>query len=354
MIGGKNRNLSEIGYREIMMDSSSSLKDFAQNRLKYKKKYIDGESVDDDFDDNVAILTGRIVETLQFEPEEFDKRFHLSVCTKPSTGLMLSFVNALYKYTLEATDEKGNITRDFEDICKDAYVESGFKLKFETILEKFIGSDDEIYYKELREIKSRGLSVVTTNNVENAEKIVENLKTNFVTKDIINLIDSNRWEVINQLQIENYIVDEHPFKSMLDKVLVDNENKIIFPNDLKVTWSVERFYEEYYLKRLSYIQAFLYYKALESLTKDINHKWYNYKVEPLKFIVADSINYYNPLIYTLNEGDMEDAYFGFEYKGRKYKGVKELINELKWSLETGIWNISRINYFNTGMINIKG
>ena len=354
MISGKNKNTSELGYREILRDSSSSLKMFAENKRKYYKQYIEGISQFDDGDDNKAIIIGKITETLLLEEEKFDNKFYLSVCLNSPTGLMAEFVNALYKHTLEATDDKGNVNREFEEICKDAHADSGFKIGIEAVLKKFIGTDNEIFYKELREIKSRGLIVVTTQDVENAERIVEELKTNFVTADIINLVNSKRWEVINQFQVENYEIDGHFFKSMLDKVIADNVEKILQPIDLKISWNVERFYEEYYLKRLSYIQAYLYYKALESLTRDVNHKWYNYKVLPIKFIVADSINYYNPLIYTLNDNDMRDAYMGFEHKGRKYKGVKTLIDELKFAQENDLWNISKENYLNNGIVNIRG
>ncbi len=353
MIVGKNKNENELSYREILMDSSSSLKMFAENKRKYYKQYIEGISQFDD-DDNKAILIGKITETLLLEPEKFDDKFYLSVCMNSPTGLMLEFVNALYKHTIEATDEKGNILREFEEICKDAHIDSGFKITLDAVLKKFIGTDNEIFYREMREVKSRGLIVVTTQDIQNAEKIVEELKTNFVTEEIINLVNSNRWEVINQFQIEGYEVNEHLFKSMIDKCIADNKEKVIQGYDLKITWSVERFYEEYYLKRLAYIQAYLYYKALESLTHIIGHKWYGYRVEPLKFIVADSINYYNPLIYTLNDEDMDDAYLGFEHKGRKYKGVKSLIEELQWCQKNDIWGITMNNYMNKGIVNIKG
>jgi len=46
MIGGKSK--TEAQYRAIEMDSSSSLKEFAQNRRKYYKKYVLGEKVEED------------------------------------------------------------------------------------------------------------------------------------------------------------------------------------------------------------------------------------------------------------------------------------------------------------------
>jgi hypothetical protein len=275
----------------------------------------------------------------------------MSGCVSAPTGNMLAFVEALYKYTAEATDEQGNVTKSFEEIAKEAYVESGFKLKFDTVLGKFQGSDAELYYKELREVKGKNLSVVTTTDVTNAENIVNELKTNPITENIVNMVNSARFTVYNQLQIEGYTVDGHLFKSMIDKVIVDHTEHTIQPYDLKCTWNVENFYEEYYLYRRAYIQAYLYWKACESLTN--SEEFSGYHVLFPKFIVCDSTNYYSPLVYTLHLNDMEDAYDGFEHKGRTYPGVKEIIEDLTWAYNNNLWNISRKNYLNNGLVSLK-
>jgi hypothetical protein len=346
MIQGK----TEKEYRMLVMDSSSSLKEFSMDRQKYRKKYLLNERVEEEA--NKAATTGRVVECLLLEPELFDSRFHLSVVTKAPTGLMEAFVESLYKHTMECTDEEGNVSREFSEICKDAYTDSGFKIKLEAVLAKFIGSDAEIYYKEIREVRSKGLTVITTEDISNAERIVEELKTNRVTADIVNLVNSDRYLILNQVQVEGYSIKGHLFKSMMDKVIVDHHERTIQCYDLKCTWSVENFYEEYYLYRRAYIQAYLYYHACEQIKEA--YKLEGYEILLPKFIVCDSINYYSPLIYTLDENDMRDAYAGFEYKGRKYPGVSSIIDELKWCLETDIWKISRKNSLHGGVINIKG
>lgn len=349
MITGKSK--TEANYRAIYLDSSSSLKDFALDRKKYHKKYVLNEVVAEK--ENQATNMGRIVETLLMEREEFDNKFYLSSITSAPTGLMLEFVEALYKHTVDATDEQGNINRDFTSIAQDAYVDSGFKIKFDAVIGKFMGSDAEIYYKEIREIRTRGLTVVTTQDVANAEKIVEELKTNPVTAEVVNLIDSPRYSIKNQLQVEGYVVDGHQFKSMMDKVIIDHKEKTIQIYDLKCTWSVENFFEEYYLYRRAYIQAYLYWKAGMNLAADTNSEWYGYTVLLPRFLVCDSTNYMNPLIYELTEDDMEDAYLGFEHKGRSYKGVKELIQDLEWAQDNNVWNMSRENSINKGIARLK-
>jgi hypothetical protein len=293
---------------------------------------------------------GRMVETLLMEPQFFDERFHLSTCMTTPTGLMLEFVEALYKHTAEATADDGTITRSFEELAKDAYTDSGFKIKLEAVLGKFIGSEAEIYYKEIREVRSKGLTVVATQDVTNAEKIVTELKTNPVTADIVNLVDDVQYSVFNQLQVEGYEVFGHMFKSMMDKVVVDHKAKKVQVYDLKCTWSVENFYNEYYLYRRAYIQGFLYHKAAEFWASEMGYG--DYKILYPKFIVCDSTNYMNPLIYAMSDINMVDARAGFEHKGREYPGVQQLIDDLKWALENDKWNISQENYLSNGIVKL--
>jgi hypothetical protein len=348
----KGNSKTEATYRAVMLDSSSSLKDFSMDRKKYYKKYILNETVEDK--DSSAATMGRIVETLLMEPDEFDKRFFMSSCTSTPTGLMLDFVEALYRHTRDATDENGKVTRPMNELLEDAYKDSGFKIKYEAVINKFIGSDAEIFYNEIRRVRTLNLTVVNTAEVSVAEKIVEQLRINSTTAPIVNMVNSSRYQVIDQMQVEGYEVDDHEFKSMIDKVIIDHKEKIISPYDLKCTWSVENFYEEYYLYRRAYIQAYLYYYAMLHMANNPESEYYGYTVEYLKFIVCDSTNYYQPLIYTLEMEDMMDAYKGFVHKGRTYPGVKDLISALKWCLETNTWTISHKNYLSNGIINIKG
>ena len=339
---------TEAQYRAIYLDSSSSLKEFSTDRRKYHKKYILNEVVEDE--DSKAATMGRMVETLLMEPHLFDERFHLSTCMSTPTGLMLEFVEALYRHTVAATADDGTITRSFEDMCNDAYADSGFKIKLDAVLGKFIGSDAEVYYKEIREVRAKHLTVVTTQEIANAEKVVVELKTNPTTAEVVNLVDDVQYSVHNQLQVEGYEVFGHMFKSMMDKVIVDHKAKTVQVYDLKCTWSVENFYNEYYLYRRAYIQGFLYHKAAESWASEMGYG--DYEILLPRFIVCDSTNYANPLVYAMTQDSMNNALDGFEYKGREYPGVAQLIGDLKWALDKDVWNISRENHINNGIVNL--
>ena len=349
MIQGKTQ--TEANYRAVMLDSSSSLKDFSMDRKKYYKKYILNEPMNEK--ETSAANMGRLVETILMEPELFDEKFYLSVLDSIPTGLMLDFVEALYTVTIDNTDETGEVTKDFATLSKEAYELSGFKLKYESVITKFVGSNAELYYDEIRKVRANNLTVVTEMEINVANNIVETLKKSATTGPVVNLINSARYSVYSQLQVENYTVMGHTFKSMMDLVHIDHDEKTVQVYDLKCTWNVENFFEEYYLYRRAYIQAYLYKKAAEHLAGDEDNEFYNYTVLNPRFIVCDSGNHYSPLIYTLSDEDMSEAYTGFEYKGRTYPGVGSLITSLKWALDYSMWDISLENFETNGIVKLR-
>ena len=347
-----NMKIKEKEYRSIPLDSSSSLKMFNEDRKKYKKRYVDLTSVTEER--NQSVIVGNLVDCLLLEPEEFENKFHMSTVVKVPEGLMGAFVNSLFKQTLEYTNSEGELVKDFSEMCKDAYTESGFKIKLEAVLNKFVGTDAEIYYRELVEVESKGLTVVTLQDVTNAENIVTELKSNFATAEIVNQETNDRWEVFNQLKVEGVEIDGLKVKAMMDKVIVDHDLKTIQIYDLKCTFSVENFFDEYYIKRKAYIQAYIYHKAL--FNSDVNLLGFDngeYEILLPKFIVCDSINYMNPLVFTLSLKEIDESYFGFLYKEKWYRGVKHIIEDLIWAKENDIWNISRENYMSNGQVKLR-
>jgi hypothetical protein len=80
---------------------------------------------------------------------------------------------------------------------------------------KFIGSEAEMYYNEIRKVRTQNLTVINTTEVSIAEKIVEQLRINSTTAPIVNMVNSSRYQVFDQMQVEGYEIDGHLFKSML-------------------------------------------------------------------------------------------------------------------------------------------
>ena len=54
----------------------------------------------------------------------------------------------------------------------------------------------------------------------------------------------------------------------------------------------------------------------------------------------------------MTQKSINNAFNGFEYKGREYPGVAQLIEDLDWAIENDKWNISKENYINNGVVKL--
>lgn len=350
MIAEKKEQMSEKQYRALPMLSSSDLQLFTKDRKKFYQEKILGEKPEEEY--SKAKLIGNLVHCLLLEPQEFDNKFYLSICNTPPTGMLLAFVEALYRHTA-ASMEDGVVTADFGVLAQAAYEDSGFKITLEAVLKKFTtphktsGEVPENYYKQMIEAKSQGLEVACVEDITIAEKIVQQIREDEFVGSIFQK-DENV-DDLNELQIEGIELDGLVLKGMVDKVRIFHDVELIQPYDVKVTYDVINFKRDYFLKRKSYIQGCIYYRLLCEYFRE---KYPTYLVMPPIFVVVHSGCFYKPLLFELEHKGLQKAYEGFTEDGREYSGVKTIIEDILWSQNTGNWNISKINFENNGKIAI--
>jgi hypothetical protein len=343
---------TEVEYRAIPTDSASTLKEFYMDPKKYFQKYVIGEPIEEEEDTRSTII-GSLVHCLLLEPDNFGDKYHVSAIEKVPTEKMLEFVLSLYKHTMLTVDDAGVQTRDFSEIAMDAYKEvpMGNNWKFETVMKKFEEQGEE-YYDELLLTRHKGLSIVTLYDMKIAEEIIEGLKSDDFVGPLVNLQPDEDTELYREVQMEGeeYKVYDLPVKGMIDQLEIFHTIKEIFIDDLKVTWDPNNFYEGYYLHRRAYIQGFVYYKLVEIWAR--LHGYEDYLIHFPRFIVADSGGFYKPLIFTMDTTKMGEANNGFTHRGKYYKGVQEIITDLKWARDKNEWRMTRTNYINKGVINL--
>lgn len=344
MVNEDINNISEREYRLLLLRSYSSVKDFLQSRLKYYKKYILLEKVEDNREqDGDDIRFGSIVDCLKFTPEEFEDKYQISTSEKPS-GQMLSFVEELGKLTKKNTNDFGVVCCDIDLMLNQAYDLVGFKRdKLETIKEKFLVKKEGYdYYLEL---KDRGDKIViTTEELQWAQGLVEYMNKHPHTRDIMNLVNGDKYKIIDQLKLKG-VINGMEFKMMSDRVVFNEIDKVITPLDLKVMGNNEMFPFNY-LKLKYYIQNAVYVYLLRQNFPD-------YKVKPLAFITIDKYRQNDPVIVRTTEKQFQEALNGFSIDGRKYKGLFQAIEELKWHEESGIWTTSKEIHDGKGFIDLR-
>jgi len=343
---------------EIKSLSYSAIKMFLESRMKFRKKYILKEDVKDD---NEHVRLGNLVDfELTADPswnenekdQEWEKQFVLTKATLPG-GQMLDFVEALKKRTRAAVDPNKFITKSMEELITEAfndvkYNKAGEEVKFkkkdvqyvmDEFLDKKIGYD---YYIEFR--NSMNKTVVVYDEIESGKTISKQLLNDSNTYDIFNPEEDPDVEWFNQFPFEVEI-EGYKIRGKADRIKVDHRNKIIKPYDIKVTHKVEIF-EWAYLDDTYYIQNGVYFYALSELFP-------NYYVEPVSFIAADSNAFLRPLVWHTSAAHARQAIEGFDYRGRHYKGAKEVLREIRWHCEKNEWRISFDNYRNRGNLSIK-
>lgn len=348
------------------MDSYSSLKVFLEDRKKYYKKFVLKEPQKEEESDELRL--GSLVDCLLFTPDDYESRFALSVTAIPS-GQYGKLVAALWQETLGATNEEGTVTLSLDTLLEAAYNSVKFdkdgnvvdfkRDSLETAKEKFVRDEAGIrtYYQQLRE--SYGKTIIELSELEKAQAIVMELRANRVTKTVINQVTDEDFTVYNQFPIVGKLdksvtklAEDYPLKCLIDKLVIDRKKKSIYIFDLKTAWDNEQQFQYNYFKYKYYLQMAVYFYLVVEWKK-VTPGLEDYEVVLPRFIVADSNNYKNPLVYTTNMANLMQGMKGFTINGRYYPGVIKAVQDLIWHKENTIWNISRDNHETSGVVKIK-
>ena len=345
MVTGEiNKQKSVVEYRALDLLSASDLRLFNTDRKKFFKQHILGEKREEEY--NKAILIGSLVHCLLLEPQNFDSKYMLSICEKTPGGMMLDFVESLYKHSVASMDEKYNVGVEFSELVQIAKEESGYKITLEAVLKKF-EIDGRQYFDQMMEAKKKGLEVVCMDDINIANRIVEITKADPFVGEYFRDVEHC------ELQVEGFEIDGVKMKAMMDKLIINHELETIQLIDPKIVFDNQGFVREYFLKKQAYIQGYVYYKALESRKLDLGFDYSKYLILPPIFIAIDSGCYYAPIQYKMTPESLKRAYEGFEEGGREYRGVRETLEELNWAKETGNWTISKKVFDNNGIINLE-
>lgn len=347
---------SEQEYRALKdRISYSSIKQFDDNFKNFYKEHILRENVERET--NQSMILGSIVDCMLLSPDEFDDRYTIATIEKP-TGQVGDLAELLFKITLKYTDSEGSVTSEFGEIFIEAFekMQKDGKFKNKSIengLQAFRKIEDsvsgELYYDECR--KNYGKQTVDLNTISMAEKIVDSLRNGEYTRDIINMKDSEGIEVHSQFPVLFEILGI-PVKSLFDKVIINHNEKKIYPYDLKISWQILNFAYNYW-KMKYYLQLGTYSLALKSYIKNDRPELADYEIVPMQFIVGDSALQSLPVIYKTNEKNVLEGIYGFTLtSGKKYRGVVDLVSEVARHIETGIWNQSMETYDNKGILEL--
>jgi hypothetical protein len=329
------KRYDQEGYRSIDAYSYSALAKYAKDRRDYYKKYVLGEQEESESE---YLIMGKLVDVLMTDEINFDKYFTITNAEKPS-GQLLIFTDELFK--LRITDKNA----EFSDLTVKAYEylkeQNGGKLRdsYEKVVENF-STKAKDYFQEL--LNSVGKTVVTIEQSTLASECVKKINNCEAFKPVGEDIRT-KFPIYFEFMGEN-------FKCELDEMQINHKEKIIYPFDYKGSSFIETFIWKGFIDRFYFIQSSLYKYAVEIWKNENGMK--DYKVENLAFKVFDSSNYYDPLLYKTTDLHYNQGFEGFYVGNKYYKGIFQLLKEIKRSKELDRWGISIDNFNSNGVVYI--
>jgi hypothetical protein len=351
MIEG-NVTKSPVSYRQKEGLNFTSIKTFEDSGPAiFYREYVLGDRKEKM---SPAIAIGSLVDDIVLTyngdvtlfQQHFDERYCKFEGVKSSAQAFV-LADVLFDILIE-TSVDGKITGDFKTCFIEAFnkVQADGKYKgktWEKGLEDF-EANAKTYFDS--RIKNIGKIVVDLNMISVAENVSTQLLQDEFTSDLLRQVNN---PLITKVELEFKMLNGSvKCKSEVDAVEVDRETKTLFPYDLKCTFDNEEF-DYMYVKNRYYLQQAFYSIGLQQWK--VENGFADYIVAPFSFIVGDtSANKRRPLIYRLSEEDTQKGIEGFSLRGNKYRGVKQLVEEIKWHMDMDIWNCSKQSFDNNGKL----
>lgn len=342
----------EKEYRSDEALNFTAIKDFdEQGPFEFYKRYVAKEKLPKKESD--AMDLGSLIDCLLTTPETFDDRFFIISADNSVTGQSKELVEEMFRLAkLNYSEETDEVTISFEELFRTAFETiqidkfTGEHVKFknkswEKVLETFTDGPMEGYYDSLlQNISKKG---VTFSNVEMAKAVVTHLKSVPAINEILNPSNS---DIEVHMQFPVYFKYKNfAMKGLLDIVHINYATKTIHEFDLKTSWSVMDFASNR-IRNKYYLQEAVYHEGLTQLFP-------GYKVEPRKYIVADSRNHIRPFVAKTTNTHLAQGYDGFDTPYTHRRGINELIEEISWHFEKSMWNTTKKIYEGNDEISLE-
>ena len=328
---GKLFNLNE---RHKIALSYSRVSDFDKNgdMSLVKRTYVENDGT------KIGSLTDDLLNDYINGTHLFDELYYTYNGTKPTATLgKLAdiIVNNTYEY-LPTVEE-------VLTIIKENGFWSSIKKK-EVIIKKFDHEDFWEYIKA--QFASKEKTLATMEEIIWAQDLVDTLLSHENSRHIF---DNNN-EKINQIRFE-YDYEDFTFRGILDILTIDHENKTVRMIDLKTGSNPVSEFVSHFIKWRYFIQEAVYSRAMDKIKKDFGIE--DYKSLPFQFLYISRFEKL-PFVFEVGEKWHEAALKGFvTNSGRKYRGLEELLEEIKWHTYNKVYDCSRELYEAKGFMDLN-
>lgn len=279
-----------------------------------------------------SMKRGDATDILLLTPEKFNKKYIVSDVKQPS-GQVLKLAEECFEKNVD------NIF-DIKDIANQENLGKYFG-NTKDLEKREKNWNNDLFFDYLKFLKSsKNKIIITIEEHEDVQQAVNILKEHLFTKNIFN--SDNGLTHYNQLAV-GFKYKGFRYKILLDKVIVDHKNKIVYPFDLK-TQGDSLFSFRRKIKKYRYdIQSSLYKHGLQQLFID-------YEIKDFKDIVYSFLEK-KPLIYNMSYYH-DISRDGYVHDKNFYKGWLQLSSDFKWHVKTDLWEYPKEVYDNNGEVYI--
>lgn len=267
-------------YNKKFHFSYSSLNKLIWNPAVFYQLYVIGlkeEKLDS------HLVQGKVIHALLLEEEKFNDIFVISPANLP-TGTLRIVVDRLYRKFVNPQADLIDYSQEILDIMKDVNYFQALKTDQQR-LDKILTADAINYWTFLKTKGSRIL--IDQETYDFCKSAVELVKTN---KELCNLIgcDINEFdnkEVLNEVKMEMELTNK-PFgiKGIIDNVVIDHDQKMIYVNDIKTTSKDLKDFPESVDFYSYWLQAIIYISLVSMYYSHLIDNGYNLKFH---FVVID-------------------------------------------------------------------
>lgn len=326
-------NITIPYYEDNTRISNSNIGWFLKKGPRYLKDMLDGNGEDLKL---AQLEKGSMIHEYILQPDEFWKDYIILDFETPKTQQQ----KELLKYYSRAKLE--NPLSSEEDLLLTCYelVYTSNKSKERKIQEakKIV----EKYNNYLEYYKNKdSKKVISFANLQMLKQIKQNLQEHKKANELLFDYDKS-FEVHNEFHINWEFPNaskfgDFPCKSLLDRTMIDHENKRIILIDIKTTVSVFNFkhsIEEYdYYRQLAYYWFALHWYFKNELDKDISE----YKKETYIIAIQNNDNY-EVRVFKIEPEDFKEPMITIEMA----------IKRIAWHKENDLWDHTKEYYEGDG------
>lgn len=327
--------MEEKQYYKEKRISSSSLKYFEQSPSTFKK-FIDSEleQVEKSYLDR-----GKQIHMAILEPDEFKKNYTAVDFEVPKSEQQKQFCEDYIKLIGDSKISDHAVILEEDALCK-AYVENYKTAKYN---DKTITLAKELKNKLGRYIeylikRKQFKDILPWSDWNRITNLKEGIVKHKLAKELLHLDELSTKQAWNELQI----FWEDPLyklqcKSMIDRLIVDEENKEIILVDIKTANSFKDFKERCrdfgYFRQMAFYWFAIYWWAQNTLNKD--YKDYTAKT----YIVA---------LKTVDDPDVKVFPIEEQYLSEGLDDMRSIMGDIAWHFEEDKWEHSKKYYTGDG------